>query len=289
MLLQVVIDSLLLSGIYALIALGLTLSLGITNILNFMHGELVMLGAYAAFWGFTLYGIDPLAGVPFLMLVGFGAGYLLFRLLIQRLALAPQINQILLTFGLGLILQNAAAIAWTADMRSANPDYASRALHLGTAFIPLGRLSAFMIACVLGTTLLVWLKWTDYGRACRAIAQNGLAATLVGIDTKAVYATAFGVSVAIAMASGATLSAITPITPFIGFGLLVKAFAIIVLGGVGTIAGTLLGAFVLGTLETVVSYYVPDGSGWAEGLAFAVMLLILILRPSGLLGRVAEA
>ncbi|MES2363271.1 MAG: branched-chain amino acid ABC transporter permease [Pseudomonadota bacterium] len=285
---QLLIDSLLLGGLYALMALGLALSFGVTNILNFAHGEAIMLGAYGAFFAFSMQGIDPLVSLPFLMVIGFCAGYLLFRYFLKRVLTAPQINQILLTFGLGMILNNAAAIAFTADMRSANPSYASASIRLGEAFLPMGRLIAFGVALIMAGALLLWLHRTEYGRACRAVAQNQLAATLAGIDLKNVYAVAFGISIAIGVATGVVLSWVTPVTPFMGFHLLVKAFAIIILGGIGSIGGAMVGAFLLGFLETAVAYFVPDGIGWAEGVAFAVLFLILIFRPRGIAGRTAE-
>jgi branched-chain amino acid transport system permease protein len=285
---QLAIDSLLLGGLYALMALGLALSFGITNILNFAHGEAIMLGAYGAFFAFTLAGIDPLLSLPVLMLIGFVAGYGLFRYFLKRVLTAPQINQILLTFGLGMILSNAAAIAFSADMRSVNPSYASEAIRLGKAYLPTGRLIAFGAACLLAGGLLLWLHRTEYGRASRAVAQNQLAASLAGINLKNVYAVAFGISIAIGAATGAVLSWVTPVTPFMGFHLLVKAFAIIILGGIGSIGGAMAGAFLLGFLETAVAYFVPDGIGWAEGVAFAVLFLILVIRPRGIAGHTVE-
>jgi len=285
---QLVIDSLLLGGLYALMALGLALSFGVTNILNFAHGEAIMLGAYGAFFAFSLAGVDPLLALPVLMAVGFAAGYGLFRYFLKRVLSEPQVNQILLTFGIGMILNNTAAIAFSGDMRSANPSYASEAIRLGEAYLPTGRLIAFGVACLMAVTLLLWLHRTEYGRACRAVAQNQLASTLSGIDLKNVYAVAFGISIAIGVATGVVLSWVTPVTPFMGFHLLVKAFAIIVLGGIGSIGGAMLGAFLLGVLETSVAYFVPEGLGWAEGVAFAVLFLILIVRPRGIAGQVAE-
>ena len=290
MLLQMVISALLLGGVYVLMALGLSLGFGITNILNFAYGEAVMLGAYAAFWAFRLWGVDPLWSIPATLVLGFVAGWVLFRQLIERVLQAPQLNQILVTFGIGLILQNAALIAFGGDLRSANPDYALQSFSLGDAYVSLGRLIACGVAALLSAGLLVWLFKTEHGRACRAIAQNEMAASLVGIDTRALHAVAFGVSVGLAAATGATLSVVTSVTPFIGLPLLVKALAIIVLGGMGSIWGTIVGGLVLGALETGVAYLVPNGSGWAEGVSYLMLLLVLVVRPSGIAGRrVGEA
>lgn len=285
---QLAIDSLLLGGLYALMALGLALSFGVINILNFAHGEAIMLGAYGAFFAFSIGGIDPLVSLPVLMAIGFFAGYGLFRYFLRRVLTEPQVNQILLTFGIGMILNNTAAIAFTADMRSANPSYASESIRLGEVYLPTGRLIAFGVACLMAAVLLLWLHRTEYGRACRAVAQNQLASTLAGIDLRNIYAVAFGISIAIGVATGVVLSWVTPVTPFMGFHLLVKAFAVIVLGGIGSIGGAMTGAFLLGFLETAVAYFVPEGIGWAEGVAFAVLFLILIIRPRGIAGQIAE-
>ncbi|MBS7707969.1 branched-chain amino acid ABC transporter permease [Chelatococcus asaccharovorans] len=284
MILQLLIDSALLGGLYALLALGLVLSFGVTNILNFAHGEAIMLGAYGAFWAFTLWGIDPLLSIPIMLVVGFGAGFVCFRYVIERSLDAPHLNQILLTFGIGLILQNAAVLAWTGDLRSANPSYSMAAINLAEVFIPVGRLLTFTVAAALAAILYMWLTRTEYGRASRAIAQNERAAKLMGIDTRFVYSLVFAISIAVAAATGAALSSITTITPFIGFHLLVKAFAIMVLGGAGSISGAVLGGVLLGLLETTVAYYVPEGSGWAEGVAFVALFLFLLIRPQGLIG-----
>lgn len=286
---QVGIDALLLGGLYALMALGLALSFGVTQILNFAHGEAIMLGAYGAFFAFSLLGIDPLLALPAVALAGFAAGLLLFHGVLRRLLSAPQINQILLTFGIGLILSNVAAIAFTADMRSTNPWYAAEAFQIGGAYVPVGRFAAFAVACLLAGGLWWWLHRTEYGRACRAVSQNAMAVRLAGVNVQAVYGVAFGISIAIAAATGAVFSAITPVTPFMGFPLVVKAFAIIVLGGIGTLGGAMLGAFLLGLLETVVAYFVPEGIGWAEGVAFAALFVILVVRPRGLLGHALDA
>ncbi len=169
--LQFLVDALLLSGIYALMSLGLSLSLGVTRILNFTHGEAVMLAAYGSFWPFFLYGIDPLISLPGVILLAFCFGSLLFRVFLQDMIRAPHFNQILLTFGVALVLQNIAVILWRGDLRSATPDYALQAIDLGLVFIPVGRLVGFALASVLSGLLFVWLRYSFLGRAVRALAE----------------------------------------------------------------------------------------------------------------------
>lgn len=284
--LQLIVDSVLLGGLYTLMVMGLSLSFGITRVINFAHGEAIMLGAYGAYWAMTLSNIDPLIAMPFLMVLGGIAGFIIFRTLFSRVLSAAAVNQILLTFGLGLILQNMALALWTGDQRSTNPVYVFSSLEFadGTV-VAVGRLIGFAVAVVLVGALFLWLKYTETGRASRALAENGEAAVLMGINIQKTYATAFGVSTALGVATGCILSSLAAVTPFMGFGILVKSFAIIVLGGLGNVIGSVIGAFLLAFAETVVSYYVPNGNGWAEAVAFAVLFFVLILRPSGIAGQ----
>ncbi len=287
---QAAIDSVLLGGIYVVIAIGLSLSFGVTRLINFAHGELVMLGGYGAFWLFTLLHLDPLLTILPLAVIGAVAGAVLFRGMVGRVVAAPRVNQILLTFGLALVLQNLALLLWTGNDRSVSPDYAARSIELGAGVIvPVASLVAFGVAVVLVTGLFLWLRWTELGRASRALSENPVAAVLMGIDVNRMYAVAFGISAGLGVASGVVLSIIVPITPFMGLPLLVKGFCIIVLGGLGSLAGTVLGAFVLATVETLVSYFVPDGGGWSTVASLAILFLVLVAKPQGLLGGVADA
>lgn len=281
-------DALLLSGLYGLMAIGLSLGFGVLRIINFAQGEMIMLGAYGAFWMFTLLGVDPLISLPLLVVAGFALGSLLFRVFVARVLTAPPINQILLTFGLGLAIQHVAIILWSGDARSVTPSYAFSSAMIGNVLIVYGRLIAFAAALVLMAGLIAWLKWSETGRATRAVAQNRSAATLMGIDVNWIHALSFGVSCALSVATGVVVSFLLTITPFMGFPMLVKAIAIVILGGLGSVAGTAIGATILAFAETFVSYYVPDGSGWAEGIAFLLIIAILIIRPRGLLGQTVE-
>jgi len=284
---QFLIDGFLLGGLYTLFAIGLAISFGIVRLINFAHGEAYMLGAYGAFWAAHLGGVDPLLALAPLMIAGGILGYLFFRLAAKSVIDAPYINQILVTFGVGMILQNAAVLWWSSDQRSTNPAYALMSLEFwnGQIFVPVGRLIACGAALALVAVLFCWLKYTELGRASRALAENRDAATLMGIPVRRVYALAFGLSVALGGATGVLVSSIFAVTPFMGFDMLIKGFAIIVLGGMGSILGAVAGAYVLAYGETFVAYYVPDGTGWGEGVAFALLFLILIIRPTGLAGQ----
>jgi len=285
---QALVDTALLAGLYTLMAIGLSLGFGVTRIINFAHGEFVMFGAYGAFWLLTLYGIDPFVSLPVLVVAGFFAGWGVFKLCIEKVLQAPHLNQILLTFGIGLVLQHVAIILWTGDPRSSVPSYAYDSTVLGPVFVPHGRLFACLVAIALVAVLMAWLKWTEYGRAVRAVAQNHDAAKLVGINVQWMYGLSFAINSAFGVATGAVVSFIVNVTPFMGFPMLVKAIAIIILGGLGSIGGTVIGAFVLAATETGLAYYVPEGTGWAEGAAFVLLVLILLLRPRGIIGQAVE-
>ncbi len=285
---QFFVDAILLGGLYTLMVVGLSLSFGIVRVINFAHGEAIMLGAYGAFWAFRIGGVDPLVALPLVMIAGGLVGFAIFKVSIRRVLDAPHINQILLTFGIGLVLQNLALIAWSADERSVNPSYAFASIMIGEVVISVSRLIAFAVAVVLVGGLFLWLTRSELGRASRALAENRIAAKLMGIDVNAIYGIAFAISAGLGAATGVLMSVIGAISPFMGFHMLVKGFAIIILGGLGSIMGSVIGAFVLAFAETAVSYYVPGGIGWAEGVAFAFLFLILILRPRGILGQAVE-
>jgi branched-chain amino acid transport system permease protein len=286
---QIMVDSLLLGGVYTLMAVGLSLAFGVTRIINFAHGDVVMYGAYAAFFAFVELNIDPLLSLLFVAVLGGIGGYLLFKLTLDRILDAASINQVLLTFGLGLVLQNVAVILWTGDERSTTPSYAFDSWFLSDdVVIAKGRLIAFGLAIAFVVLLLAWLRWSELGRATRAVSQNRAAASLMGINVRAMYGLSFALSTAFGTATGAIMSFLLPITPFMGFPILVKAFAIIILGGLDSIVGTVIGAFFLATAETTIAYVVPQGIGWAEGVAFFLLVMVLIARPNGILGTVGR-
>lgn len=285
---QALSDAVLLAGLYTLMAVGLSLSFGVVRIINFAHGEVIMLGSYGAFWFFTLMGLDPLVSLTLLVIGGLALGWAMFRGFVAKVLDAPHINQILLTFGIALVLQHIVIILWTADARSTTPAYATSATILGDVFLVHGRVVAFLVGTFLVAALIAWLRWSETGRATRAVAENRPAAVLMGINVNSIYALSFGISCAMGAATGVVVSSIITITPFMGFPMLVKAIAIVILGGLGSVAGTALGAFALAFAETLVSYYVPQGSGWAEGVAFVLIIGILILRPRGILGQAVE-
>tara|TARA_R110002020_G_scaffold136630_5_gene304615 strand:- start:22986 stop:23867 length:882 start_codon:yes stop_codon:yes gene_type:complete len=285
---QFILDAVLLGGLYALMTVGLALGLGVTRIINFAHGEFIMLGAYVAFFAVGAFGIDPILMLPVIAIIiaFFGAG--IFKLVARRALAAPRINQILLMFGISLVLQNLAVLMFTGNPRSVSTPYSLSATEIADVWLPHGRVVTFMVAVTLIVGLIVWLKRSELGKATMAVAQNEKAAVLMGINVNYVYLLAFGINAGLAGATGVAVSFLLTITPFMGFHMLVKGFAIVILGGLGSIWGAVIGAFVLAFAETGVAYYVPNGIGWAEGVAFVVLLIVLIIRPRGILGQKFE-
>jgi len=281
-------DALLLGGLYCLMAVGLALAFGVTRIINFAHGEMIMLGAYGAYFLSHSLRIDPLLSLPVVALGVALVGWLIFKLALERALEAPHINQILLLFGVGLVIQNLAALAFTGDERSVTTSYSLASGSVFEVNVPYGRLIAFAVSMVLTVSLILWLRFSELGRAVRAVAQRRDAALLMGIDVNRMYLLSFVISAVLGAATGAMVSFLLTISPFMGFHMLIKGFAIVVLGGLGSIGGTLIAAFLLAFAETGVAYYVHEGGGWAEGVALVVLLVVLILRPRGILGQAVD-
>ncbi len=286
--LQSFANGLLIAGLYAAVTLGLTLVLGVMGIVNFAHGEMVMLGAYNTFWLFTLLGIDPLLSIGLSGLLLFFIGLFIYRFTIRPILNDPPLNQLLLTLGLSIFLQNLAMIFWKTDSRSVITPYSGISLSLGEVHVGLTRLLTFLIAVGLTLLLLLFLYKARPGRAMRAVSENNTASWLIGINVQKTYLLAFGVACALAGAAGALVSTVMYTFPMVGFKLSLKAFCILVLGGLGNIPGALFGSVILGLTESFVGTYVPEGSGWAEGISFILIMIILIIKPTGLVGTRRE-
>jgi branched-chain amino acid transport system permease protein len=285
---QSLANGILIAGLYAAVTLGLTLVLGVMGIVNFAHGELVMLGAYTTFWLFALLGIDPLLSLAMNGILLFFIGIGIYRFTIRPILKDPPLNQLLLTLGISIFFQNLAMILWKTDSRSVITSYSGMSLHLGIVHIGFTRLITFLIAVLLTILLVLFLHKTRPGRAMRAVSENNTASCLIGINVQRTYLLAFGVASALAGASGALVSTVMYTFPMVGFKLSLKAFCILVLGGLGNIPGALFGSLILGLTESFVGTYVPEGSGWAEGISFILLIIILLIKPTGLAGTRRE-
>ena len=281
---QVTANALSLAGLYALVAVGLTLVFGVMRILNFAHGEFVMLGSYLSFWLFTLWGVDPFVSFGLVMATLAVLGALVQTALIKRVLHAEHLNQILLTFGVAVTLQNLALLLWTGDLRAIKVWYAATAVQLGPVSLSLGRTVGIGIAAVLTLLLYLLLFRTEYGRALRAVAQDPEAALVMGIPIHRVYVLAMAVGAAYAGAAGVVASVTMVTYPLIGFMFGLKAFCVVILGGLGSVFGAVVASLILAFVESFVGVFFAQGSSWAEAVSFVMLLLVLLLRLRGLFG-----
>jgi len=280
---QVIVNGLLLGGIYAAVGVGFSLTWGVLNIINIAHGAMVMLGAYVTFLLFSRFGVDPFLSIPASMLVLFLLGYVLQRFLINRVIPHGVFMTLVLTFGLSLFLIDMALLFFSGDYRSVTPSYAGSGLSLGGVIVPYQRLGAFLISILIVALLNVYLGRSKTGRAIRATALNRQAAQLVGVDIARIYAVTFGIGAALAGAAGSLLAVTITITPYMGNVFIGKAFVIATLGGLGTVQGALVGGLVLGLAESLGAALI--GPSYQQAIGFGILLLVLIFRPEGIMGK----
>jgi branched-chain amino acid transport system permease protein len=279
-LLQVIVSGLLLGGVYALFAVGMNMIFGVLRVINLAHGELIMLGAYATFFLVDRSGFNPLLTIPFSAAALFVAGVAVEKFLIERTVNQPILSSLLLTFGLSTFLMGGALYLWTANFRSV--PYLTGSYDIGALDLSKIRLVSFVIALTVTGATFGFLRYATYGKAIRATAQHAEVAQVCGINVGRVRLTTFGLGSALAATSGSLIAMIFTVSPEMGRMFIGRAFAIVVLGGLGSFEGALLGALLLGVAETVAAYYTD--TQLAEGVSYAVLVLVLLLRPSGLFG-----
>lgn len=281
--LQILANGLVLGGLYACISVGFSLVWGVLNVINILHGTFIVLGSYVAFFAYQYFGIHPFLSVGLAGALLYIVGYVVQKTMVNRVIAAPVLITLTLTFGLDLILNNAMLVAFTADYRKINLVNPLRTIELGPIFLPGDRVAAMALALIL-TLLLYWLlRDTRIGRAIVAVRMDREAAALMGVDVKNVNAVTFGIGALMAGAAGALLSIIYPISPLNSSLFLGKAFVVCVVGGLGSVPGALIGGLALGIVESFGSFWF--GPEHAVTISFAVLLVLLFVRPSGLLGR----
>jgi branched-chain amino acid transport system permease protein len=280
---QLAINGLLLGGMYGLISIGLTLIFGVLEIVNFAHGEFLMIGMYVAFWLFQLYGIDPYLSMLIILPVFFLIGIAVQRITIQPILNAPPLNQIFMTVGLSMVLQNAALFIWTADYRTLKTSYSALTLKTAGLIISFPRLVAFLLAMALIAALLIFLKRTYTGKAIRALAQERKAAMLMGINVYRTYQIAFGIGIACVGAAGAMLMPVYFVFPSVGSLFVLIAFVVVILGGYNSLVGSLVGGLIIGIVEAFSGFFISPHL--KEAIYFVIFILILLFKPTGLFGR----
>ncbi|HLH93292.1 MAG TPA: branched-chain amino acid ABC transporter permease [Xanthobacteraceae bacterium] len=279
---QAVVNGLLIGGIYALVSIGVSLIFGVVKIVNFAQGEFVMIGMYISYFLATYLGIDPVLSLVISMPALFVIGALLQHFLIRRVLGLGDMPQIFLTFALSLLLLNLALLLFTADNRTVMTSYTDAALHFGEIYVPVAKLIAFALAMTLSALLWVFLHTTDLGKAMRAAAQNRDVAMLMGINPDRVFAVAVGIALALAGAAGSLLVPFYPVYPTVGQVFVLLAFVAVVLGTLGNVTGALIASLMMGVAESLGIQFVGADSGLI--VVFAMLLLTLAVRPSGLAG-----
>jgi branched-chain amino acid transport system permease protein len=284
--LQSLISGILIGGVYALIGIGLTIIFGVMRVINFAHGDLMMVGMYLTYFLFTLLHVDPFASIIITIPLMFLFGAFLQKAFINRALNALPQNQILLTIGMGLIMSNAIMLAFTSDYKILSTTYSSSSVTLGGISISEPLVVSFIITVAITAALYWFLYRTDTGQAVRATAQDREAAQLMGINIKRMGMIAFGIGTALAGTAGALISPTYYIFPQVGSVFTLKAFVITVLGGMGSIVGATLGGVLIGMAESIGGVYL--GSGWKDVIVFILFLLVLLFKPSGLLGTAKD-
>ncbi|TMF06881.1 MAG: branched-chain amino acid ABC transporter permease [Chloroflexi bacterium] len=282
---QLVLIGLLAGGIYAAVGVGFGLVWGVLNIVNLAHGALVIIGAYLTWQMFAAWGVDPFLTLPIDAIALFVLGYAVQRGVINRIIRAPLLFTFLLTFGLNLIAVNVLLLIFKSDFRSVTTAYSGAGLELGGLVIPYIRLAALAIALVMAALLAILLSRTRVGLAIQAVGSDRDAAQLVGIDLRHAYAVTFGLGAAVAGVAGGMIAMIQAITPTAGEPYTLQAFVVVILGGLGRVSATVVGGLVFGLVEAFGQSIPGSGSVFANAIAFGVMVLILVTRPQGLMGR----
>jgi branched-chain amino acid transport system permease protein len=278
--LQTLVNGIVLGALYACLAVGFSLVWGVLNIINMLHGSLIVLGGYLTFFAWHSYGIHPLIALPIVALVLYGIGYLTQLLAINRVINQPVLTTLTLTFGLDLILYNFMTVYYTATPRRVSLDLG--AIDVGGIVVPVDRLVGMALALILTALLYLVLRLSRIGRAIVAVRMDSAAAALMGIKVNQIYAITFGIGAMMAGATGAIFAMVYPVTTNLTGTYLGKAFVICVIGGLGSVQGALVGGIVLGIIESFAGQFF--GPQHALPVGFVLMLVLLVVKPTGLTG-----
>jgi branched-chain amino acid transport system permease protein len=282
MVLQIIINGLLKGGLYALMAIGMSLIWGVMNIINIAHGSFIMLGAFTTYWLFTLLGINPFLSLIASIGILFIFGYIIQKYLINLIIRASAFITLVLTFGIEIFINNLAQVLWSADVRMVQLPYGAANFSIGGfATIPIMRLIGFLIVIIVTIILFFILNRTNLGRSIRATSQDLDAARLVGVDVARTYSVTFGLGVGAAGAAGTLWSILFPITPMMGGILTLKSFVVVIIGGLGSMVGPLIGGLILGVTEALGTNWL--GATYENLIGFTILVLVLVIRPKGIM------
>lgn len=281
--LQTCLSGLFMGSVYALIAIGFTLVFGVTNIVNFAHGHLVMGAMFVTYLLFKTANVDPYVSLIVVLPLFFALGALLYTVVIQRIVEAPHSAHMMVTLGLLIFFENVANFFFGGDLRGITTTYTTSSFIVGDISIPIARLGAAAVSLAAVVVLALFLHRTSLGKAIRAAANNREGAALVGIDVGRVYLIAFSLGTAAAGLAGAVIMPFSLVSPFVGGEFILKAFVIAVLGGLGSVAGALVGGLLIGFVEALSSLYISASLG--NAIVFAILIAVLLYRPWGIFGQ----
>ena len=286
---QIAILGLTLGGVYALMASGLTLIFGVMRIVNLAHPIMVIWGAFVAYWLFRLYGLDPLLAMPIAAAFMYGVGIVLYKLVYAKESASAKYSEmtVLLTFAVALVFDGAASTAFSNTQRVTSPPYATDAFILGPIYVPTAQLYAGIVSIVLIGALFAFLQFTRIGYAIRATTQNRTAAGLLGVNVAFISLLTFAIGSALAGASGALVSFVFSFFPSKHWEWIAVLMSLVVLGGMGKLVGTVVGAFALSIIAAFVGTYA--GATWSTITFFLALFVILLVRPQGLFGDPIES
>jgi branched-chain amino acid transport system permease protein len=280
--LQLIVQGILLGGIYGLIAMGLSLIFGVMGIINFAHGQMMVMAMYVSYWIFVLLGIDPYLSLVIVAAVIFVLGYAVQSSLVNRILDYPEAMQVLPLVSLGLILENMALLFWGPDHRSPQTALSLKTFWIGSIMIDVSRLIAFILAIVITILIILFLKKTTAGKRIRAASDNRTGAILVGIDVNRIYNISFAIGAAITGAAGVLLLPLMPLSPHMGHDFTLTAFIVVILGGMGNLTGALVGGLILGLAESVATLFLP--ATLKQVVSFGFLVIIMLFRPQGIFG-----
>ena len=279
---QDLVNGILVGGIFAVVALGFSLVWGIMNIINLAHGAFIMLGAYTAYALFTAWHVDPFVSIPIGFVLLFALGYCIQRFIINYVVRAPLLTTFLLTFGLSLLIVNLALLVFHADTKGITTSYSGSNFSVGPVTVAWTKLWTLIVALAITALMHFWMSRSKTGRAIRAMAMDIDAAQLSGVRVSHLYAIVYGLGAGLAGAAGVLISLSYSLQPSMGDPFIITAFVCCVLGGLGTVQGALVGGLVYGVLEAFGSQYI--GTGLQDAVALVVLLIVLFVRPRGILG-----
>lgn len=281
--LQTLVSGLLIGLIFSLVAVGLNLIFGVMDIVNFAHGEFLMVSMYISYWLFALWGVDPMFSIVVCAALLFVVGVVTHKVLIRRIMDAPMLAQIFATFGLMIFIQNLAFFLWKPDYRSISSSMVSGRLEFMGVYVGLPQIVAATGALVTTGILFYLINRTELGRALRATSEDREAAALMGINTENMYSLAWGLGAACVGVAGALLSIFYPIFPQVGMVFGLTAFVVVVLGGFGSIAGAFIAGIIVGFVQVGSGLLFPPA--YKMAFVFGLFLLVVFIRPQGLLGK----